>query len=540
MDYISQMFSKESSARQTGVPSVRSNLVGGLTLRGVIRKARSSGYTLRKAIGDIADGGITMLGTSKLSINIQKSDLTNKVLRITISDNNDRGMYKLVNTGEEHPLCWTHKTTDHEDDNNISEYGSGLKAAACNLAGKLEIITAYNEGSSEQYTHKHLLCHWKKMSDANTFDPDEVPINSDRYNHLHPFTKGTSFILTDIDTSVVHGNSENDIKNYIQTIYWKYILDGLEVCINGVKLEASVPPTEAENPWPIYRFTIENLFNSVTNESIYIYKDDSKDDSKSRWHVCKLDEYSKVTANAPSSENFAKEYSEVNGWKTNFDMSFKGCKCHGVANDPQNKNGSVVMARNNRILTDGEQFVGFGQRPTNGENNHNYFKLDWSSKIVNKELRISYSKAISVPLPINYLTSVLDYVYKKLKSMCKSNTSHNKMWVSKYNIPWDSKSNYSENLVKATAINTAVSISRNASIDAQRFVDNIPPIEPTPIEPTPKEPTPVEPAPTRTDRTDRDLLVDEVKHLLRGHRTNCGDYSEDILKKMKRDLAQYQ
>ena len=436
-----QLSESHSLPNSSAIPELVARVVGGPTLKGILKKAKACGYTWRKAFGDIVDGGITIEGTTKVYINFIQSQHDNKILEFTVSDDNTEGMFKLQYDGTRHPLCWTHETDDHEDDGAISEYGSGLKAAACNVAAEMSIISSYI-GPTEDRHYKYLLCNWKEMADKYTFDPAEESINEQIYNKKHPFETGTTFIFKDIDHSCVPIDGVSIIEDYLRTTYYNKMLDGLEVRVNNVVLKPYVPPTESETPYEIYKYSIKCCSNSK-NEEIYLFKQQA---AQTRWHQCEYNGCD-VSASAIDKQKYDVLISEFS--KEKYKLEFKACKCQGTPNDPQKatiggQQGSIVIARQGRVLTDGEQIVCFG-KPSH-EHNHNYFKLDYVSKKINKILKISYSKSISTPFPNNFLTKVLEKIYKLLKIKCGSNTQHNNMWHNEWGIAWNSKLSHGENL----------------------------------------------------------------------------------------------
>ena len=417
--------------------------VAGPTIKGVIKKARASGYTFEKALGDILDGGITMEDTTEVTIQIESSSQnTNLIKRIIISDNNEKGMYKLQFSGTQHPLCWTHTTNDHDNDECISEYGSGMKAAAVNLASEMTIITKYKKPNSDNFEYKYIKCNWDKM---NSFDPseDRSTYNNIDYKNDHIYNNGTSIILEYVINNHISLYSiQKNIYQYLSVTYYKYLKkNNLIININGTltKVSPSIPPTECYNPWGIYSYDIVKLINGKTPD-LFIYKNISK--KKSHWYKCFMEngKFKTISLNKKTYEYL------MNESKVDYKLSFKGCKCQGLKNDPKNKSGSIVMARYNRVLTDNSQLITFGPHVTNGEQNHNYYKLDWKSKKINKDLKISYSKSISVPFPDNLLTKTLTEVYKKLKSDCGGNTKHNDDWLKITNSQWRSKLNFIGNI----------------------------------------------------------------------------------------------
>ena len=138
--------------------------VGGPHLRGMIKHARASGYTFESAMGDVSDGAITQKDSNCCKIStINSFNDKNIISAIKISDNNLLGFKNILNSGIDSPMNWTHESIDHDDDENVSEYGLGWKAGSVNLGDKMTLYTTFiNENSKKKEKVYYMIIPGRK------------------------------------------------------------------------------------------------------------------------------------------------------------------------------------------------------------------------------------------------------------------------------------------------------------------------------------------------------------------------------------------
>lgn len=449
-----------------------STIVGTPTLKGEIRKARASGYTFVKAIGDICDGGITMPGGTEVHITIIPStDNSNQVSSIIIRDNIPKGMHKLQYTGTNHPFCWTHETEDHKKDDIVSEFGTGLKAASVNLGNQLEIITKYKEDKSDKYIHKRVQCNWDTMVAKNTFDPDIFDINSEYYDkeHISPNKEslkyGTSMTFCNLFDDFIPDLSTtiSQLKSYISTTYYN---SNRTITLNGDIIRPNIPFTLRQNhPWDIHTIILE-IYSSPIKEDIYIMYIKNTNTKKK---IIKKDDLGKVRAVAIKNS----EYDSYTKYKKIDTLIFNGTRiqgCYELLDDGciNYKGGSINISRKNRMLANSnkigdsekDHYISFGPQRHVTEHKYNYLHLEYNSKIIGKFLGISYTKSVSGSFPDNMCCKALSIVQKELLKIIPNNTKHIENWYSIYHLEWDNKLSYKDNLSNART-NNSIIIQKN-------------------------------------------------------------------------------
>jgi hypothetical protein len=443
-----------------------STIVGTPTLKGEIKKARASGYTFVKAMGDICDGAITMPGGTEVHITIIPcTDNPNEISSIVIRDNIPKGMHKLQYTGTQHPFCWTHETTDHVDNEILSEFGTGLKAAAVNLGNQFDLVTKYKDDTINELVYKKLQCNWDSMVAKNTFDPDIFDIEKGYYDKEHitsnkiSIKSGTSMTFCNLFHDFVPDlkTTMYQIKTYISATYYN---SNRTITLNGDIIKPNIPFTLRENhPWLIYTINLE-IYLSPKKEYIYILNDLNDWIKNTRKKLLTTDDKGVVNSTAIKNS----EYDNYSKYDIIDTLIFKGTKIQGCYTPEEDgstpyKGGSINISRQNRMLANSKKngdsekdhYISFGAQRHVTEHKYNFLHLSYNTKQIGKLLGISYTKSMSGSFPSNMCCKALCLVQKELLKIIPNNSAHRESWLSKYGIEWDNKLYYDDNLLKAYA-----------------------------------------------------------------------------------------
>ena len=176
----------------------------------------------------------------------------------------------------------------HEDDEEWSQYGSGLTAASMCCAGVWTLTTRYK---TQEDTFKYVRCKfcWDDMARDNVFSPQSEEISEEEYNKIHHFHKGTIFQYDACRDSIFSTTFENvvdQLTKMISTKYYKALVprqdgsnaveystfDSFREEIETKAIEPEIPPTEREDhPHDILEYEIQVRRNDNGGEKI-IYK----------------------------------------------------------------------------------------------------------------------------------------------------------------------------------------------------------------------------------------------------------------------------
>jgi hypothetical protein len=429
-------------------------IVGTPPIKGEIKKARASGYNFTKAMGDIMDGAITMGGGSVVYVTINPSTRDpNKISSITVSDDIETGMASLKYTGTKHPLCWACDSTDHAEDGAISEFGTGLKAAAVNIGSKMTITTKYSDDDGKIHL-QNIDCNWEKMAIDDTYEPTNIrDISEDEYNRLHkkpdgtPLNIGTTIELSEISDKFT-GRTMNSVDELITYIANTYHSVGREIYVGRVQVTANVPCTHISD-WAhdIHTIDVEIYDDDIIIKPM-ISTGDITDSSNKK--IRKV-EYHNTKHKFNTSAIKDGDYSDICRNQRKIDTCiFKATRQYGMGDKIQHKikkwtlshtsqGGSVNISRNGRMLTnwskDNPRHISFGPK-FHMEQHYNYFHMDYNSKQTGSLLGISYTKSIDGNFPKNKLFTALAYSHDELRRRLGGSTKYYTDWEKDNEIAW--------------------------------------------------------------------------------------------------------
>lgn len=153
------------------------------TIRGEIKKARAGNYDTNSCIFEFVDNALDA-GADKIRIDIRERANSGCPHKFVISDNSTKGIsQEALRT----IFSWTYER--HRQENDVGEYGTGFKTASVNLADKLTVLTTDKNGCYQA------IADWQDMADENSWEPKVMEIGMDYFRDVHPFQKGTTFIL---------------------------------------------------------------------------------------------------------------------------------------------------------------------------------------------------------------------------------------------------------------------------------------------------------------------------------------------------------
>jgi hypothetical protein len=484
----------------------------GIHMRGYLKNQRSSGYNKKTTVSDIMDEAMLQCVKNQGHLKIEfyaAADDETKLSSITMFDDIEEGFKGLDINGQKNPLNFIHYGGHrHEDDEEWSQYGSGLTAASMCCAGVWTLTTRYK---TQEDTFKYVRCKfcWDDMARDNVFSPQSEEISEEEYNKIHHFHKGTIFQYDACRDSIFSTTFENvvdQLTKMISTKYYKALVprqdgsnaveyitfDSFREEIETKAIEPEIPPTEREDhPHDILEYEIQVRRNDNGGEKI-IYKKNTTSNT-SRWHQEET-EHSKFKA--ITNDDFVlieKEFTTVVD-----SLCFKGTRVSGTewcsSGYPQ---GSVVIERFNRIMT-GDiraegRYIGFKHQPKNGESNYHYMHLQYKhKKIATDNFSDTNRKIIDGNLMVNDtpLNRVLKECSRKIQAEIGSETKFKTSWKkNNHGVEWDEQKTYAENVACAT--NPPVVPTPPMT----------PPVVPTlPVVPTPPMTPPVVPTPPEDDK----------------------------------------
>ena len=181
-----------------------------------IRQIRASSYDIFQALSDIIDNAVYI--SDNIVINLL-FDKDNNLKSITISDDSNDGFVNILKSGESNPFNMAHFKDAHEnDDNQTSEFGTGMKQAAISCCNDFSVVTRvkHEDGEIKYYEINFdfdSMC--LKVNPHESYEYDKFSeINNDSYTQQHKFfEKGSIIILKDL-TDVAKFNKNDMYTQY--------------------------------------------------------------------------------------------------------------------------------------------------------------------------------------------------------------------------------------------------------------------------------------------------------------------------------------
>lgn len=197
---------------------------------------RQSNYTLDKVINEIVDNVIKKAS----KIHIQTRVIDSVLQELKVSDNYVGGFENINEEGTRNPFNMGHMRSGHDDDDETSEYGVGLKAGALSSGN---VLTVYTCVGDKMYK---VICDFQRMieeEDVNeSYNPKIREIMRDEYLEVHEYEFGSTIVISQIRQAICGSCGENDanmtqaIKKSIAATYSRLIGTGV-IYVNGETVE---------------------------------------------------------------------------------------------------------------------------------------------------------------------------------------------------------------------------------------------------------------------------------------------------------------
>ena len=398
--------------------------------RSLVKQHRQSNYTFDKFIYECIDNVIKKCTEINIYTDI---DDNGKLQEVRISDNYQNGFENINETGVHNPMNMGHFSNYHDNDDETSEYGVGLKAGSISAANQLDIITKvplYN-------MNYHIIADFIRMSeepDVNlSYNPKIKNISNEEYMDIHPFNFGSTIKITKIRDATYHNTTKDEItNNLIRSIGKTYsrLLPFCQIKVNGKDVIAPHNFFDDEKCTP---FTITGyiyiLKDQITDNVVHICKKiftnsqqqrySKYDENDKRWRPCNkeiIEEYMKNCVSLyPAIDNnlYAMEV------KTTF--TFYSDKFHNKDETDMDRPQDVVNIYKDNRLYGSKSFVNHN----NGSNNYTIHEIIFKSKAIGKNLGITYNKEITMD-GSNNLINCIKAIIADNRSQFTSDTTTNK------------------------------------------------------------------------------------------------------------------
>ena len=373
--------------------------------KSVMKQHRHANYTLSKALNEFIDNIIKK--TDEIHVYTQVDD-NQKLQEIRISDNYSLGFENLDCDGIHNPFNMGHIKIAHEDDNETSEFGVGMKAGALSAANQLNVYTKI-KASDGTFIYIEVICDFIRMSneiDVNaSYNPKSKMITYEEYKEHHPFEFGSTLKLSKIRDCIYSKTTieeiTKDISNKLSDTYSRFISNGSKIAVNGNYLVPIYDFFEDPKCTPfmitkdvfileksgIYKYIIRK------NKELIVWQEYNSETGK--W--CKMKDYADglVYIDELKKLGYKMVYSPIfqDGacMQISTIFTFYSDKYHTKSpkSEPELPEDSVYIYKDDRNY--GKQSL---LKHNNGIHNYTQHEIDFISKRLGKDIGITFNKEI--------------------------------------------------------------------------------------------------------------------------------------------------
>ncbi len=368
--------------------------------KSIAKQHRQSNYSFVKFIFECIDNIIKKCSHIKIDTDI---DTNGRLQEVRISDNYLSGFENINNEGINNPMNMGHIKLTHDNDDETSEYGVGLKAGSISCANQLEIITLVNG------IYYKIICDFIKMErepDVNqSYNPQIQIITENEYKYIHPFDSGSTIKITKIRDTTYHTTNNEEITDTIKkniSLTYSRFLNNCRIEVNSSFVEKC------------YNFFSDPKCIPFTiNKRMYILKNNN--DTKYFLECTKKNTFYEYNSNNNKwicIKNYSLRKTELinNGYdycytplNNNVDYCIEINSTFTMYSDYDNliTMDATYIYKDNRL---------YGHKPLKKHNNgiHNYtvHEINFYSKLIGKELGITYNKEITMDNSNNLINSI--------------------------------------------------------------------------------------------------------------------------------------
>jgi len=399
-------------------------MTGAPHFKGERRKYKNSGYTLFRILKEYIDNVAKIAKHIDVRVSVSLSGM---IECITISDDYEHGFANIYEHGDKNPFNFAHMRPGQDNDDELSEFGIGMKAAAVAAGNSFAVYTKV----SGDICHR-VLCNFDEMEREpgvmESYNPKHKLITMEEYRAIHPFLRGSTIMLNELHPRFHEITSQTQIQrefsDAISDAYSNYIRNGLIVRVNGVAVEEerdwfSDPNCRPFNintkifilekeGCPRILIAARTAVRTDKNKTYKKYDTTPKCDTKSKSQK-RLKQFGKKELDQLVSHGYRYSHLlkstdrhaiEINSTITLYSDEFYG---ENPAEQPMNHVDVYKDARK------------YGSSPleyrNNGVHNYNCHKIELKSKALGKELGLTFNKQFSLEMQ-NDLTRMIREIIK--------------------------------------------------------------------------------------------------------------------------------
>jgi hypothetical protein len=373
-----------------------------------LKQARNGHYDFKTALKDLIDNVI--LKAMHIRIVAKFSD-DGKLCATTILDDYVNGFENIDEKGAANPMNWGHTREGQNDDSETSEYGTGMKQAACFIANCMKVITrAVKNG---RVSFRNVECNFDEMAarpdELDSYRTDIQELDPIEYASIHPFETGSTIQLSEIrlEEDMQFSNGEECVALIQQSIAEAYS----DIMFNRMQhepftIEVNGQPVLPENdkfravlldPICQSRLITTTIIFPIAGQTEIIAKCVSANDGEVKYYKLKqsANKKEKVSIRADTRHATKLEFEHLEQ-TVSTKMTIKSTSTYGsVLEDTHQFKGSLRVKRGGRNYGDIELVNLLGTNSNDGYLNHVFHQLDYTSKELNRFIGICSNKQIN-------------------------------------------------------------------------------------------------------------------------------------------------
>ena len=412
--------------------------------KSIVKQQRNNNYDLFKILSEFIDNVIKKCNEIEIKITVND----NRLYKIQISDSYINGFENILEKGIKNPFNMGHCRIGQEDDNEMSEYGIGLKAGAIACAN---VLTIYTKVENKYYNVKFDFVNMsKKENIENSYKPEKFEeININEYKKYHNnFLQGSTLILKSIHHSIYNNTTSKDLIDKINKYVSKHYSNIIKT--NGTKItilnddekekkiveehfsffddKSCIPFTKS---YKLYYFQKDNITKLLCSNNNYFYEyneknkvededDDEADEKTKKTEIIQTDN----SLNKMINDGYETYYhiNENDKWCIEIDTTFVffsnnicDCKvkiCSCVWTEKEKLPKAVT-----EIYKDGRLYGIMDNLSISkdGYKNHVLHRINFKSKYIGKELGITCNKFITLKKDNNLIKFIKAIIKKNQK-----------------------------------------------------------------------------------------------------------------------------
>ena len=392
------------------------NDIGPAHFKSIMKQQRNNNYNLIKLLCEFIDNIIKKSKNIKITTTLNET----KLYKIIISDNYEKGFENINEKGAKNPLNMGHIRDGQDDDDETSEFGIGMKAAAIASSNKFTIYTKVNDKYYKIFFDFVLM---SQEPDINkSYNPSIKIIDEEEYKDNHVYENGSTLILEEMREEIYSATNinsiSNDIKIQLGSIYGKII--------NKYNVELTINDNIVISEYDFFEDEKCKIFTQSA-KLYYLMNDDTKiklfliEYPNNKYFIYKDNKIiqSKDNLNYYLDNKFKVLHSVNNKECLQIDSTFT----YFIDNKDVDKITSDIVG----IFKDDRRYSNLPlQRRNNGAHNYTLHKICFLSKNIGKQLGMTYNKEILLSNNNNDLVNCIDAIISKNKENFSADISTNK------------------------------------------------------------------------------------------------------------------